>query len=246
MRQVKGIEDLGVFRVLGQPNLNVNRGPRRRRALPDQRSRRAGCYPDRRRRQCAHARSCRAKRAMTCRSAISRNTATLRKISKIFACSRPPGNASRSASSAISRVADGGRRSIAKATSATSRSNTVSADATWAAPSKRRSKRSASRSSFPTGYHLDWDGEYASQKRANAPPAHRSADHDFHLSSSSSTPFQIIQVGSLIMANVAIAPIGGVLALLLTGTHFSVSSGRWFSGAVWRFCANRRHHARVH
>jgi len=32
----------------------------------------------------------------------------------------------------------------------------------------------------------------------------------------------------LIMANVAIAPIGGVLALLMTGTNFSVSSGVGF------------------
>jgi cobalt-zinc-cadmium resistance protein CzcA len=32
----------------------------------------------------------------------------------------------------------------------------------------------------------------------------------------------------LILANVAMAPIGGLLALLLTGTHFSVSSGVGF------------------
>src|SRR5467141_3944806 len=32
----------------------------------------------------------------------------------------------------------------------------------------------------------------------------------------------------LILANVAVAPLGGILALLLTGTHFSVSSGVGF------------------
>jgi cobalt-zinc-cadmium resistance protein CzcA len=32
----------------------------------------------------------------------------------------------------------------------------------------------------------------------------------------------------LILANVAMAPLGGLLALLLTGTHFSVSSGVGF------------------
>jgi cobalt-zinc-cadmium resistance protein CzcA len=32
----------------------------------------------------------------------------------------------------------------------------------------------------------------------------------------------------LILANVAMAPVGGLLALLLTGTHFSVSSGVGF------------------
>ncbi len=50
MRQVKGIEDLGVFRVLGQPNLNFT-VDRRSRPLPDQRRRRAGRHPDGRRRQ---------------------------------------------------------------------------------------------------------------------------------------------------------------------------------------------------
>jgi cobalt-zinc-cadmium resistance protein CzcA len=32
----------------------------------------------------------------------------------------------------------------------------------------------------------------------------------------------------LILANVAVAPLGGILALLITGTHFSVSSGVGF------------------
>ena len=36
MRQVNGIEDLGVFRVLGQPNLNVDGGSPAGGALPDQ------------------------------------------------------------------------------------------------------------------------------------------------------------------------------------------------------------------
>ena len=39
---------------------------------------------------------------------------------------------------------------------------------------------------------------------------------------------QIRQVGLLILANVAMAPVGGLLALLITGTHMSVSSGIGF------------------
>ena len=54
MRRVTGIEDLGVLRVLGQPNLNFDGGPRAGRPLSDQRSGRAGCDPDRRGRQCPH------------------------------------------------------------------------------------------------------------------------------------------------------------------------------------------------
>lgn len=42
------------------------------------------------------------------------------------------------------------------------------------------------------------------------------------------TMFKSFKWASLLLANVAMAPIGGLLALLLTGTHFSVSSGVGF------------------
>jgi len=42
------------------------------------------------------------------------------------------------------------------------------------------------------------------------------------------TMFRSFKWVMLILANVAMAPIGGLLALLLTGTHFSVSSGVGF------------------
>ena len=42
------------------------------------------------------------------------------------------------------------------------------------------------------------------------------------------TMFRSLKWALLILANVAMAPIGGLLALLLTGTHFSVSSGVGF------------------
>ena len=54
MRQVKGIEDLGVFRVLGQPNENFMVDRQAGRALSDQRRRRSGRHSDRRGRQRAH------------------------------------------------------------------------------------------------------------------------------------------------------------------------------------------------
>jgi cobalt-zinc-cadmium resistance protein CzcA len=42
------------------------------------------------------------------------------------------------------------------------------------------------------------------------------------------TMFKSYKWAMLILANVAMAPIGGLLALLMTGTHFSVSSGVGF------------------
>src|SRR6202163_4532484 len=42
------------------------------------------------------------------------------------------------------------------------------------------------------------------------------------------TMFKTFKWALLLLANVAMAPIGGLLALLITGTHFSVSSGVGF------------------
>src|SRR6202161_1346717 len=42
------------------------------------------------------------------------------------------------------------------------------------------------------------------------------------------TMFGSVKWALLILGNVAMAPVGGLLALLLTGTHFSVSSGVGF------------------
>jgi cobalt-zinc-cadmium resistance protein CzcA len=50
MRGIQGIEDLGVFRVLGQPNLNITVDRDAACALPNQCRRRRGCDPNRSRR----------------------------------------------------------------------------------------------------------------------------------------------------------------------------------------------------
>jgi heavy metal efflux system protein len=80
----------------------------------------------------------------------------------------------------------------------------------------------------PTGYHLKWEGEYASQKRANARLLIVLPITIFIIFVILYTMFKSFKWSMLIMANVAIAPIGGVIALLMTGTNFSVSSGVGF------------------
>ena len=42
------------------------------------------------------------------------------------------------------------------------------------------------------------------------------------------TMFESVKMGRADSANVAMAPVGGILALYFTGTHFSVSSGVGF------------------
>ena len=81
---------------------------------------------------------------------------------------------------------------------------------------------------LPTGYHLRWEGEYASQKRANARLLIVLPITIFIIFVILYTMFKSFKWSMLIMANVAIAPIGGVIALLMTGTNFSVSSGVGF------------------
>ncbi len=81
---------------------------------------------------------------------------------------------------------------------------------------------------LPTGYHIKWEGEYASQKRANARLLIVLPITIFIIFVILYTMFKSFKWSMLIMANVAIAPIGGVLALLMTGTNFSVSSGVGF------------------
>ena len=78
---------------------------------------------------------------------------------------------------------------------------------------------------LPPGYTLEWAGEYASQQRANARLALIVPITVLLILLLLYTAFDSLNWSLLIMATLATAPIGGMLALLVTGTHFSVSSG---------------------
>ena len=81
---------------------------------------------------------------------------------------------------------------------------------------------------LPTGYSLDWEGEYESQKRANQRLMIVLPITILLIFVILYTMFKSYKWAMLIMATVAIAPVGGLLALWFTGTHFSVSSGVGF------------------
>ena len=81
---------------------------------------------------------------------------------------------------------------------------------------------------LPRGYHIDWAGEYESEKRAEARLLVIVPLTMLVIFGILYTMFRSFKWGVLLLANVAMAPIGGLLALLLTGTHFSVSSGVGF------------------
>jgi cobalt-zinc-cadmium resistance protein CzcA len=81
---------------------------------------------------------------------------------------------------------------------------------------------------LPRGYHIDWEGEYESQKRAQARLFVIVPLTVLLIFIILYTMFRSIKWAALIMVNVLVAPIGGLLALLVTGTNFSVSSGVGF------------------
>jgi heavy metal efflux system protein len=81
---------------------------------------------------------------------------------------------------------------------------------------------------LPTGYHIDWAGEYESQKRSQKRLMIVLPLTLLGIFVILYTMFSSAKWALLILANVAMAPVGGLLALLLTGTHFSVSSGVGF------------------
>jgi len=81
---------------------------------------------------------------------------------------------------------------------------------------------------LPPGYHIDWAGEYASQKRSQKRLMLVVPITILVIFIILYAMFASAKWASLILANVAVAPFGGLLALLITGTHLSVSSGVGF------------------
>jgi heavy metal efflux system protein len=81
---------------------------------------------------------------------------------------------------------------------------------------------------LPPGYHIDWAGEYASQQRAQ-----RRLEIIIPLTMLLIflilySMFRSMKWSALILVNVFMAPVGGLVALYLTHTNLSVSSGVGF------------------
>ena len=81
---------------------------------------------------------------------------------------------------------------------------------------------------MPRGYHINWEGEYESEKRATARLDIIVPLTVLFIFVILYTMFQSVKWASLIIVNVMMTPLGGMMALLLTHTHFSVSSGIGF------------------
>ena len=78
---------------------------------------------------------------------------------------------------------------------------------------------------LPAGYHIGWSGEYESEQRAEARLAIVVPLTILVIFIILYTMFRSFKWAVLILLNVGLARVGGFLALLLTGTYLSVSSG---------------------
>jgi cobalt-zinc-cadmium resistance protein CzcA len=81
---------------------------------------------------------------------------------------------------------------------------------------------------LPTGYHTVWAGEYESKQRADKRLALIVPITVMLIFMILYLMFRSFKWALLILANVALAPVGGLLALLLTHTNISVSSSVGF------------------
>jgi cobalt-zinc-cadmium resistance protein CzcA len=82
--------------------------------------------------------------------------------------------------------------------------------------------------SLPKGYTMNWAGEYESQKRSERRLLIVLPITILVIFIILYTMFQSFKWAFLILTNVALARVGGLLALLVTHTNFSVSSGVGF------------------
>jgi heavy metal efflux system protein len=81
---------------------------------------------------------------------------------------------------------------------------------------------------LPRGYYIQWSGEYESEQRASRRLMLIVPLTILVIFIILYTMFRSAKWALLILGVVALAPLGGLLALFLTGTHFSVSSGVGF------------------
>jgi heavy metal efflux system protein len=227
MRGVKGIEDLGVFRVLGQPNLNItvdrDAAARYQINVADVQDAIQTAVGGNALTQVLQGE---ARYDLVLRY-LPQYRDTREAIEKIRLLS-PAGERVSLAQLCKITLRDGGseiyregnRRYVAIKYSVRGRDlgGTV----------EEAIKKVNDQVKLPLGYRIDWEGEYESQKRADARLLIVLPITILIIFVILYTMFKSFKWAFLILANVAMARIGGLLALLITGTNFSVSSGVGF------------------
>jgi heavy metal efflux system protein len=227
MRKVNGIEDLGVFRVLGQPNLNVSvdrdAAARYQINVADVQDAIQTAVGGNALTQVLQGE---ARYDLVLRY-LPQYRDTREAIEKVRLLSLSGERVSLAQLCRIN-VADGGseiyregnQRYVAIKYSVRGRD--------LGSAVEEAMKKVNERVQLPVGYHIDWEGEYQSKKRADERLLVVLPITIIIIFIILYTMFRSFKWALLILANVAMARIGGLLALLITGTNFSVSSGVGF------------------
>jgi cobalt-zinc-cadmium resistance protein CzcA len=227
MRNIRGVEDLGVFRVIGQPNLDFS-------VDRDQASRYGINVSD-------------VQDAV--QTAVGANALTQVLVGEqrydLVMRYQPQYRDTREAIERIRLLAPTGERvSLAQLTrvTVTDGGSEIYREANSRYVAIKYSVRGRdlggtveeamkavdSKVKLPPGYTLDWAGEYENQKRADRRLLLVLPVTILLIFIILYAMFQSVKWALLILTNVAMARIGGLLALMITHTNFSVSSGVGF------------------
>ena len=227
MRQVNGIEDLGVFRVLGQPNLNVTvdrqQAARYQINVADvqdaiQTAVGGNALTQVLQGEARYDLVLRYQQQFRDQKEAIENIRLLSPSGERVSLAQLCKIEERDGASEIYR--EGNQRYIAIKYSVRGRD--------LGSAVEEAIKKVNAKVKLPTGYHIDWEGEYESQKRSTARLMMIVPITIFLIFMIIYGAFGSVKWALLNLVNVSVAPFGGLLALLFTGTHFSVSSGVGF------------------
>jgi len=227
MRHIPGVEDLGLFRVLGQPNLNIAidrpRAARFGINVADVQDAVETAVGGKAVSQVLHGEQ-RFDLVVRYQTGYRDTAEAIAKI-RIVA---PSGERVALSQLARIKVHDGASEIYREANSRYVAIKYSVRGRDLGGAVEEAMKLVAERVKLPPGYHVDWAGEYASQKRSQKRLTVVLPITLFVIYVILYAMFKSSKWALLILANVAVAPFGGILALLVTGTHFSVSSGVGF------------------
>ena len=227
MRAVAGVEDLGLFRVLGQPNLNLS--------IDRQKTARYGINVSDV--QDAVETAIGGKAVTQVLEGEKRYDIVVRYLPQFrdtqeaienIRILAPGGERVSLAQLTSTRVEDGASEIYREANSRYIAIKYSIRGRDLGGAVEEAMKKVQQQVKLPTGYHIDWAGEYESQKRSQRRLLIVLPITILIIYVILFTMFKSAKWAALTLVNVSMAPIGGILALLVTGTHFSVSSGVGF------------------
>jgi heavy metal efflux system protein len=227
MRQIKGIEDLGVFRVLGQPNLNfeVDRTQAARYQIN------VADIQDAIQTAVGGNALAKVLRGEARYDLVIRYLPQYRTTKEALENIRwlsPSGERVSLAQLCKIKEQDGGSEIYREANQRYIAIKYSVRGRDLGSAVEEGIRRVNAQVQLPRGYRLDWEGEYESQKRAQARLFLIVPITVLVIFMILYSMFRSSKWAALILATVAMASIGGLVALLITNTHFSVSSGVGF------------------